>query len=142
MKERYTVEEVCERFSVTARTLHYYEEIGLLSGVPRTEGGHRFYDDKIMQQLEQIVRMKEVLGISLQEIKVIMALEGRLGEIRSAYSQETEAEEKRKFLDQGEVELQFFLDRIDERLNKLQELRAGFQQRMDRVKQLKSASEQ
>ncbi|GMK39271.1 HTH-type transcriptional regulator YfmP [Paenibacillus sp. CCS19] len=137
MKERYSVDEVCERYGVTARTLHYYEEIGLLIGVPRTEGGHRYYDERIITQLEQIIRLKEVLGISLQEVKTIVELEAKLEQIRGAYRQEDSAEEKTKILDQGEQELQRFIDQIDGRLDKLSQLRQGFQQRLDRVKKLK-----
>ncbi|PWW03156.1 DNA-binding transcriptional MerR regulator [Paenibacillus cellulosilyticus] len=137
MKERYSVEEVCERYGVTARTLHYYEEIGLLNDVPRTEGGHRYYDERIIVQLEQIIRLKEVLGISLQEVKTIVELEAKLEQIRGAYRQEDKAEEKTKILDRGEQELQRFIDQIDSRLDKLQQLRQGFQQRLDRVKKLK-----
>lgn len=137
MKERYSVDEVCERYGVTARTLHYYEEIGLLNDVPRTEGGHRYYDERIIVQLEQIIRLKEVLGISLQEVKTIVELEAKLEQIRGAYRQEDSSEEKTKILDQGEHELQRFIDQIDARLDKLQQLRQGFQQRLERVKKLK-----
>ncbi|WP_164779699.1 MerR family transcriptional regulator [Paenibacillus kobensis] len=142
MKERYSVDVVCERYGITARTLHYYEEIGLLHDVPRTEGGHRYYDERIVQQLEQIIRLKEVLGISLQEVKVIMELESKLEQIRGAYRQESSAEEKTKFLDQGAAELQRFIDQIDSRLDKLNQLRQGFQQRLDRVNGLKSEAGQ
>ncbi|MBD3922703.1 MerR family transcriptional regulator [Paenibacillus sp. PR3] len=139
MKDRYSVDEVCERYGVTARTLHYYEEIGLLNGVPRTEGGHRYYDERIIAQLEQIIRLKEVLGISLQEVKTIVELEAKLEQIRGAYRQEDSAEEKTRILDQGEQELQRFIDQIDARLDKLQQLRQGFNQRLDRVKKLKES---
>jgi len=140
MKERYSVDEVCERYGVTARTLHYYEEIGLLNDVPRTEGGHRYYDERIVAKLEQIIRLKEVLGISLQEVKVIMELEADMERVRGAYRQESSAEERAKALDEGYELLQAFIDRIDGRMNKLQTLREGFVQRRDRVLALKSSA--
>ncbi|GFN33722.1 MerR family transcriptional regulator [Paenibacillus xylaniclasticus] len=137
MKQKYSVDDVCERYGITARTLHYYEEIGLLNNVPRTEGGHRYYDERILAQLEQIIRLKEVLGISLQEVKVIMELESKLEQIKGAYRQESSSEEKARFLDEGAAELQRFINQIDSRLDKLHQLRKGFAERLERVNLLR-----
>lgn len=136
-KKRTTIEEVCERYGVTARTLHYYEEIGLLTGVPRTEGGHRYYDERIEAQLEQIIRLKDLMGISLQEIKVVIEMESELERIRNAYRAEQSSEEREKFIEEGADVLGTYIGQMDSRIAKLQELRDSFRQRLDRINGLR-----
>ncbi len=58
---------LAERTGVSVRTLHYYDEIGLLKPSGRTEAGHRLYNDKDVARLQQIVSLKD-LGLSLEEI--------------------------------------------------------------------------
>lgn len=59
--------------SITPRTLHYYDEIGLLKA-KRTEAGHRYYTKDDLITLQQIVSLK-FLGYSLHTIKELLAKE-------------------------------------------------------------------
>ena len=52
----------------TARTLHFYEEMGLLRPASRTKGGFRLYDDTALVRVRWIERLQE-LGFSLQEVQ-------------------------------------------------------------------------
>ncbi|MCC3373318.1 MerR family transcriptional regulator [Cohnella sp. REN36] len=137
MQSRYSVDEVCEKFGVTARTLHYYEEIGLLTDVPRTEGGHRYYEGRSLAQLEQVIRMKELLGISLQEIRILMEMEDKLEELREAYRRGREPEEKTAFLDEAAPLLEAQIERMSARIAKLAELKEGFEHRLACVNELR-----
>jgi len=65
------VNEVARLTGVTARTLHYYDEIGLLSPAMITESGYRLYDDSALEKLQQILFLRE-LDFPLEEIKKIM----------------------------------------------------------------------
>src|SRR5699024_9378834 len=56
---------------VSVRTLHYYDEIGLLKPAVVAENGYRLYSDGNLQQLQQILFFRE-LDFSLQEIKRIL----------------------------------------------------------------------
>ncbi|MBO4208348.1 MerR family transcriptional regulator [Micromonospora echinofusca] len=56
---------------VTVRTLHHYDEIGLLSPSGRTSAGYRSYDDADLDRLQQILFYRE-LGFSLEEIATIL----------------------------------------------------------------------
>lgn len=60
--------ELCERSGRTARTLHFYEELGLLAPASRTKGGFRIYDENALVRIQWIGRLQE-LGFSLPEIK-------------------------------------------------------------------------
>ncbi|MBB6673363.1 MerR family transcriptional regulator [Cohnella nanjingensis] len=137
MKERFSVDEVCERFGVTARTLHYYEEIGLLTDVPRTYGGHRYYEGRSLAQLEQIIRLKELLGISLQEIRILVEMEDKMEALREAYRRGQAPEEKTPFLDEAAPILAEQIERMTARIAKLEELKEGFERRLARVNELR-----
>src|SRR5206468_3533806 len=70
--------EVAQRAEVSARTLRYYEELGLLSPAGKTAGGARRYDDRDVEQLLRIRELQEVMGFNLDEIAVILQSERRL----------------------------------------------------------------
>lgn len=141
-KPGYTVEEVCERLGVTARTLHYYEEIGLVGEVPRTEGGHRYFDEPLVNRLEYVLKLKELLGISLQEVKAVVELESRLDRIRETYRQDTVSDTDRKrLLDDAVPIFEELIQKMDSRMAKLQTLREGFQQRLIRTNTLRLETE-
>jgi MerR family transcriptional regulator, copper efflux regulator len=57
----------------TARTLHFYEELGLLRPAGRTPGGFRLYDDVSLLRIRWIERLQD-LGFSLQEIQDFLAV--------------------------------------------------------------------
>lgn len=69
-----TVHEVCRLTGVTIRTLHYYDEIGLLSPCIVMDNGYRYYDETSLDTLQQILFYRE-LDFSLKDIKDIMNAE-------------------------------------------------------------------
>ena len=71
MKELKTVHQVSELTGVSIRTLHYYDEIGLLSPDTVTDAGYRLYDDACLQRLQSIMLFRE-LEFSLKDIKQMM----------------------------------------------------------------------
>lgn len=66
-----TVKEVSERTNISVRTLHYYDEIGLLKPSSYSEGGYRLYDDKALERLQQILFFRE-FDMPLLDIREIM----------------------------------------------------------------------
>lgn len=67
----YPVGKVAELAGVTVRTLHHYDEIGLLSPGMRSSAGYRRYDEADLERLQQIMYYRE-LGFSLEEIAEIL----------------------------------------------------------------------
>jgi DNA-binding transcriptional MerR regulator len=65
--------EVSLRLGLSARTIRYYEELGLLPGVRRRAGGRRVYGESELERLRFIERLKK-LGLALGEIKQLNAL--------------------------------------------------------------------
>lgn len=135
------MEEITERLGITARTLHYYEEIGLLPGVTRTEGGHRVYDEEMLVRIEHILKLKQVLGASLQEIRAILQAEEELESIKASYYGDTRTEEERdRLLDEATDRLHTILAHIDEKMEKMQSMRQRIVERLDRANRLKHRS--
>lgn len=66
-----TVKEISDITGISVRTLHYYDEIGLLKPTDKSDAGYRLYDDKALEQLQQILFFRE-FDIPLKEIKVVM----------------------------------------------------------------------
>jgi DNA-binding transcriptional MerR regulator len=67
----YTVKQVSELAEVSVRTLHYYDEIGLLHPAKVGENGYRYYDDAALYRLQQILFYREI-GLELMQIKEVL----------------------------------------------------------------------
>lgn len=72
MKKLLRVGELASRTGLTVRTLHHYDEIGLLSPSCRGDSGYRLYGSKDVARLMQIVSLRQ-LGLSLAEIRDCLA---------------------------------------------------------------------
>lgn len=66
-----TVKEISSLTGISPRTLHYYDEIGLLRPTAKTEAGYRLYDDTALEALQQILFFRE-FDIPLRQIKALM----------------------------------------------------------------------
>lgn len=85
-KQELGIGELSRRCGVNIETIRYYEKIGLLPPPPRTEGGHRLYQDRHLKQLSFIRRSRE-LGFTLDEIRNLIGMvEGgyTCGEVKDA----------------------------------------------------------
>lgn len=67
----YTVHEVADISGVTIKTLYHYQKIGLLMPESIAENGYRYYGDKELEQLQQILFYRE-LDFPLEKIKAVM----------------------------------------------------------------------
>jgi DNA-binding transcriptional MerR regulator len=65
--EALKVGELARRTGLTIRTLHHYDEIGLLKPSLHTESGHRLYSDRDVARLQQVISLRQ-LSFSLEEI--------------------------------------------------------------------------
>jgi DNA-binding transcriptional MerR regulator len=78
--------DVARAVGTTTRTIRYYEEIGLLPGAGgRAAGRHRAYTPEDAERLRDVLRMKELLGVSLEELRVLIDAEDARAELRSEW---------------------------------------------------------
>jgi DNA-binding transcriptional MerR regulator len=73
--ESLAVGTVARLAGVTVRTLHHYDDIGLLTPSGRSRAGYRSYDDADVERLQRILFYRE-LGFGLDEIKDVMSDDG------------------------------------------------------------------
>jgi len=71
--------DVARIVGTTPRTIRYYEEIGLLAEPSvRPSGAHRSYSSEEVERLREVMRLKELLGVSLEELKTLLTAEEAL----------------------------------------------------------------
>jgi len=83
MSAELRIGEVAKLAGTTPRTIRYYEEIGLLPGSrERPARTHRTYAEPDVERLTELLRLKDLLGISLEELKELVEAEGARAELR------------------------------------------------------------
>jgi DNA-binding transcriptional MerR regulator len=91
--------DVARIVGTTPRTIRYYEEIGLLrEGAERPSGAHRLYTQIEVERLGEVMRLKELLGLSLEELKALLAAEEARAEVRAQLKREDVVPQRRREL--------------------------------------------
>jgi DNA-binding transcriptional MerR regulator len=107
--------EVARRVGTTPRTIRYYEEIGLLPvSRKRAAGSHRLYRESDVEHLRDALRLKDLLGLTLDELKTLVAAEEARAALRDEWRHgEPDAARRREILDEslGHIERQLALVR-------------------------------
>jgi DNA-binding transcriptional MerR regulator len=117
-----TIAEVGKKYNLTPDTLRYYERIGLLSNVPRTENGIRNYDDKTCQRVEFIKCMRNA-GVEIESlIQYIRLLEKGKNTVRA---RKQLLEEQKKKLVEKQKNINETVDRLNYKLKLYDEIIAG-----------------
>ena len=81
--KRLRIGEVAELTGTTPRTIRYYEEIGLLpAAADRQLGKRRHYDEADVERLREIVRLRDLLGLSLEELRSLVEAEDARAALR------------------------------------------------------------
>jgi DNA-binding transcriptional MerR regulator len=78
--------EVAELTGTTPRTIRYYEEIGLVPGASdREQGKHRCYTPVDVERIQEIVRLRDLLGLSLDQLSQLLEAETARAELRREF---------------------------------------------------------
>lgn len=97
--DRLRIGEVAELTGTTPRTIRYYEEIGLLAGAPgRVQGQHRFYTQADVEQINEIVRLRDLLGLSLEQLSQMLEAQAARAEIKREYQLTEDPDLRRRLL--------------------------------------------
>ena len=89
--------EVSELTGTTPRTIRYYEEIGLLPvSRGREPGSHRLYEEADVERLRDVLRLKELLGVSLDELRELVAAEVARSSLRKEWDRGIEDPVRRR----------------------------------------------
>jgi DNA-binding transcriptional MerR regulator len=92
--------EVAERVGVTPRTIRYYEELGLLGcASERAKGAHRLYDESDVARLRELMRLRDLLGLSLEELVELAEAEGARAALRDRWESDPSDAERLAILE-------------------------------------------
>jgi len=81
--EQLRIGDVARLAGTTPRTIRYYEQMGLLPAPSsRVAGSHRSYSLEEVERLREIMRLKELLGLSLEELGTLLAAEEARAAVR------------------------------------------------------------
>lgn len=75
MTDLVKIREVTERYNIPARTLRYYEDMGLIESARVADYAYRLYDQRALKRLEQILILRK-LNISIKDIQLIFQAAG------------------------------------------------------------------
>jgi DNA-binding transcriptional MerR regulator len=117
--------DVAKLVGTTTRTIRYYEEIGLLPEArERPSGGHRLYTQRDVERLRETMRLKELLGVTLQELKALLAAEEARAEVRAQLRRDDVHPERRgELLREALGHLDLQLELVEHRAAELTKLR-------------------
>ncbi|MEA2479752.1 MAG: MerR family transcriptional regulator, repressor of the yfmOP operon [Thermoleophilaceae bacterium] len=130
--------DVARQVGTTTRTIRYYEEIGLLpGGGGRPAGGHRVYTETDVERLREIVRLKDLLGVSLEELKALVEAEDARALLRREWHEgEPDPQRREQILTESLGHLDHQLTLVRRRRAELDKLEQELIARRRRVRSL------
>jgi DNA-binding transcriptional MerR regulator len=131
---RYRIGEVAELVGTTPRTIRYYEEVGLLAAPPAHEKGrHRTFGDNDVRRLQELIRLRDLLGVSLDELKSLVEAEEARALLRERWQHTAGDADRKTILEQsfGHVTAQLAL--VRSRRDALDRLESELAAKLERV---------
>ena len=96
----YRIGDVAERVGVTTRTIRYYEELGLLgTASSRTKGAHRLYTEADIARLEELIRLRDLLGLTLEELVALAEAEEARAALRNQWAESATDNERARIVE-------------------------------------------
>jgi len=130
--------EVAKLAGTTPRTIRYYEEIGLLPVAgSRQPGAHRTYAEADVERLTELLRLKDLLGLSLEELGELVEAEGARAELRREWQGGVEDPvRRRQILEQSLTYIARQLDLVRRRRDEIAKLETELLSRRKRAQAL------
>ncbi|MGH2943904.1 MAG: MerR family transcriptional regulator, partial [Solirubrobacteraceae bacterium] len=116
--------EVARRAGTTPRTIRYYEELGLLPAAPERDAGrHRLYAEGDVERVRELLRLKDLLGLTLDELRDVIEAEEARGALRAEWHRGDASRTRRaEILDEAQAHIDRQLALLERRREKLAEL--------------------
>jgi MerR family transcriptional regulator, repressor of the yfmOP operon len=136
--------EVAAAVGTTSRTIRYYEELGLLGGESeRASGKHRTYTEQDVERLRDALRLKDLLGVSLDELRELLEAQDARAALRDEWHHGDPAPARRAaILRESARHLDRQLELVARRRAEIQELEAELSERRTRVGELLAQARQ
>jgi DNA-binding transcriptional MerR regulator len=126
--------EVAELTGTTPRTIRYYEEIGLLPGASdRVQGQHRCYTQADVDRVTEVVRLRDLLGLTLDQLRQVVEVEAARAELRREYHQTEDPAQRRVILEHALMHIGTQLELVANRKHELEQLENELLEKRDAV---------
>jgi len=124
MSAKLRIGDVARLTGTTPRTVRYYEEIGLLpESAQREPGAHRLYTDADVDRMRELVHLRDLLGLSLDELRELVAAEDARAALRREWRSGVEDPvRRREILEQGLAHVDRQLGLVRHRRDQIAEL--------------------
>ena len=138
-EQRYRIGEVAGLVGTTPRTIRYYEEFGLLAAPPSHEKGrHRTYDEADVRRLQELIRLRDLLGVSLEELKSLVEAEEARAVLRERWEHTAGDADRLAILRQSQRHVTAQLALVRSRREALDRLEDELATKLDRITTLLS----
>jgi len=135
--------DVARLVGTTPRTIRYYEEKGLLPlAEGRAAGQHRLYDEQDVERLRELLRMRNLLGVPLEELRELVAVDDERALLRSELRRTEAPDERTRILRRLDKLAQRQLAAVERRAAELDVLREEIAARRTRIAELLAEAEQ
>ena len=115
--------EVADLLGTTPRTIRYYEEIGLLPAADdREQGKHRVYTQADVDRVREIMRLRDLLGLSLEEVSALLEAEDARAQLRREIKQTEDPAEIKRILEEALGHIANQLELVRHRRRELEQL--------------------
>jgi DNA-binding transcriptional MerR regulator len=130
--------DVARLAGTTPRTIRYYEEIGLLPAPSeRQPGAHRVYAEADVERLTEVLRLKSLLGLTLEELRELVEVEGARAALREEWhGGVADPVRRRQILDESLAHIARQLELVRRRRDEIARLEAELIARRKRVRAL------
>jgi DNA-binding transcriptional MerR regulator len=125
--------DVAARVGVTPRTIRYYEERGLLGSGDRAKGTHRVYEEADVVRLQELIRLRDLLGLSLEELIELAEAEEARAALRDRWESDPSDEERRSIVETAIPLVERQLELVDHRRATLDEFAAELRDKLERL---------
>jgi DNA-binding transcriptional MerR regulator len=128
--------DVARLVGTTPRTIRYYEEIGLLPEADgRPSGQHRIYTQEEVERLREVMRLKHLLGVTLDELKTLLTAEEARAEVREQLRRDdVDPVRRRQLLGEALGHIERQLELVRRRASELSKLEDELHHTQKRVK--------
>jgi DNA-binding transcriptional MerR regulator len=116
------IQEVADLVGLTARSIRYYEEVGLLEPAARSEGAYRLYDPDDVARLQFIKGLRDDAGFSLAEIRQLLEDETARATNRMRFRESRSPAERREVLLDGVARIDRQVETLRAKIGRLQSM--------------------
>ncbi len=123
------IQEVATETGLTARSIRYYEEVGLLEPAARSDGAYRLFDASDLERLRFIKSLRDDAGFSLAQISQLLEDDAARERNRERYRATQDPDERRAILDDASARVERQIATLEAKAARVAEMIAAARER-------------